>query len=182
GERVHDAHTHAVQPAGDLVAALVELAARVQHRHRQLDARQLLGRMDVDRDAAPVVDDGDGVIGVDRDVDLRAEAGERLVDRVVDDLVDEVVQPARPCRADVHAGALPDRLEALQHLDLPCVVAVLRLALRHGPWSSSWEYCQTSLIPLARARVHARAPTRAYRAREAPMARRPSRTLRLRQA
>jgi hypothetical protein len=45
-------------------------------------------------DATPVVHDRDGVVEVDRDLDVAAEAGLGLVDRVVDDLVDEVVQPA----------------------------------------------------------------------------------------
>jgi hypothetical protein len=42
----------------------------------------------------------------------------RLVDRVVDDLVDEVVQAARPRRADVHAGTLADGFEALEDRDV----------------------------------------------------------------
>ena len=54
---------------------------------------------------------------------LDAVAGQRLVDRVVDDLVDEVVQPADAGRADVHAGPLADRLEALEDGDVLGVVA-----------------------------------------------------------
>ena len=45
-------------------------------------------------------------------------AGERLVDGVVDHLVDEVVEAARAGRADVHAGSLADRLEALEDGDV----------------------------------------------------------------
>ena len=47
----------------------------------------------------------------------RRVAGHRLVDGVVDDLVDHVVEPGRAGGADVHAGALADGLEALEHLD-----------------------------------------------------------------
>ena len=39
-----------------------------------------------------VVDDGDRVVGVERDLDEVVAARERLVDGVVDDLVDEVVE------------------------------------------------------------------------------------------
>ena len=49
-------------------------------------------------------------------------AGQRLVDGVVDDLPDQVVQAALAGRADVHAGALADRLEALEHRDRAGVV------------------------------------------------------------
>ena len=60
----------------------------------------------VDRNAAAVVDDGHRAVDVNRDVDLVAEAGQRLVDRVVDDLADEVMQPGRSGRADDIAGRL----------------------------------------------------------------------------
>jgi hypothetical protein len=43
---------------------------------------------------------------VNRDVDLIAEAGQRLVDRVVDDFVDEVVQSRRPVEPMYIAGRL----------------------------------------------------------------------------
>ena len=140
GERVDDRDADAVQAAGDLVAAALaaELAAGVEHREHDLGGRPLLLRVLVDRDAAAVVDDGDRLVGVDRDRDLVAVAGERLVDGVVDDLVDQVVKAARPGRADVHARPLADRLEALEDGDLaggvvlPGLAAVLRGALLAG--------------------------------------------------
>ena len=123
GERVDDRDADAVQAAGDLVAAAVaELAAGVQHGQHDLDRRLALLLHHRDGDAAAVVDDGDRVVGVDRDRDLGAEAGQRLVDGVVDDLVDEVVQAHHAGRADVHARALADRLEALEDGDVLRVV------------------------------------------------------------
>ena len=51
-------------------------------------------------------------------IDLRGVAGERLVDRVVDDLVDHVMQARAVVGvADIHAGTLAHRIEALQDLD-----------------------------------------------------------------
>ena len=127
-ERVHHRDAHAVQAARHFVAVVVELAAGVQHRHHDL-GRRLAALVHVDGDAAAVVHHRDPVVGVDRDVDLVAVAGERLVDGVVDDLVDEVVQAEGPGRPDVHRGPLPDGLEALQHLDLVSrVVARVRPA------------------------------------------------------
>jgi hypothetical protein len=60
-----------------------------------------------------------------------AEAGERLVHRVVDHLEHHVVQAgAVGGVADVHAGALAHRLEALEDLDgIGAVVGRLGLAL-----------------------------------------------------
>jgi len=49
-------------------------------------------------------------------------AGQGLVDRVVDDLPDQVVQAALAGGPDVHARALADRLEPLEHLDRGRVV------------------------------------------------------------
>ena len=71
------------------------------------------------------------VVRVDGDLDLVALAGQRLVDRVVHDLVDEVMEAADARRADVHAGALAHRLEALEDGDVlrPVAAVALRLVL-----------------------------------------------------
>ena len=117
GQRVDDRDADAVQTARHLVAVVVELAAGVQHGQHDF-GRRLAALVLIDRNAAAVVDDGDRAVDVDRDVDLIAEAGQRLVDRVVDDFVDEVVQPGRPGRPDVHRRPLADGLEAFEDLDL----------------------------------------------------------------
>ena len=93
-----------------------ELAAGVELREDDLDARQARAGFDVDRDAATGVVHLDAGIGVQDDVDALAVAGQGFVDRVVDDLPDAVHETAGIGRADVHAGTLADRLEPLEHL------------------------------------------------------------------
>ena len=122
---VHHGDADAVQAAGHLVAAAAELAAGVQQRQRHRHRGELLPRSGVGRDAAAVVDDLDAAVGAQREHDAVAVAGERLVDGVVDDLGDQVVQAALTGRADVHARALADGLEALQHRDRRGVVVAV---------------------------------------------------------
>src|SRR5882672_4289587 len=62
---------------------------------------------------------------MERQVDLRAKAGQRLVDGVVHHFVNQVMQAARGRRPDVHAGPLAYRLEALEDLDRISAVIVL---------------------------------------------------------
>jgi hypothetical protein len=126
-QRVDDGHADAVESARDLVVRVVELTARVQHRHDDLGRRALLRRVLAHGDAASVVLHGNGAVEVDRDVDAITEAGQRLVDGVVDDLVHHVVQTGAVVRVpDVHAGALADGFEALEDLDALFVVRVGR--------------------------------------------------------
>src|ERR1044071_6770859 len=66
------------------------------------------------------------MIDMNRDVDLVAEARERLVNRVVNNLVDEMVQARLASRPDIHGGPLPNRLEAFENLDLVGAVVVDR--------------------------------------------------------
>jgi hypothetical protein len=123
-QRIHHRDADAVQTAGDLVAtAVAELAAGVQDRENDLDSRALLLLHDPHGDARAVVDDRDRVIGMERDVDPRCAAGQRLVHGVVDHLIDEVVQAAHAGGADVHAGPLANRLEPLEDRDVLGVVA-----------------------------------------------------------
>ena len=128
-QAVDAAHADAVQPARDLVAVLVELAAGMQLGQRDLGGRALrlvlVVELHAGRDAAAVVDHRDRVVGVDGDDDVVAEARKRLVDRVVDHLEHEVVQAGAVGRvADVHARTLAHRLQALQDLDRAFAVGV----------------------------------------------------------
>ena len=52
------------------------------------------------------------------DLDQVVVARQRLIDGVVDHLEHELVQPSRAGRADVHARAEPDRLEAFENGDV----------------------------------------------------------------
>ena len=122
-ERVYDRDADPVQSAGHLVAVVVELAAGMKHGQRDF-GRRLTAAVAIDRDAAAVVDHRDRLVDMDRDVDLIAIAGQRLVYRVVDDFVDEMVQAGGAGRADVHRRTLTDRLEALEDLDLVGAVIV----------------------------------------------------------
>ena len=61
GKGVDTGHAHAVQAARDLVARVVELAARMELGHDHLHRGHALLGMDVHRDAAAVVAHGDGI-------------------------------------------------------------------------------------------------------------------------
>src|SRR5690606_3601550 len=123
-QRVDHRDAHAVQAAGNLVAVVVELAARVQHREDDLGRRDVFFLVDVDRDAATVVGHRHRTVLVDGDGDVVGMAGQGLVDRVVDHLEHHVVQAGAVMDvADVHAGTLADGLEAAQDGDLAGVVA-----------------------------------------------------------
>ena len=107
GEGVDDRDADAVQAAGDLVtAAVAELAAGVQDGEDDLDRRPALFLVHRDRDAAAVVDDRDGIVGMDPDRDLGAVTREGLVDGVVHDLVDQMMQTHDP----VEPMYIPGRL------------------------------------------------------------------------
>ena len=125
GQRVDDARADAVQAAGDLIAPAAELAARVQDGKDDLERGTSGLRLNVHGDAAAVIDDGDGVVGIDLHGDVRAVAREGFVDGVIDDLIDEVVQTARGGRADVHARTLAHRFQSLKDLNFRGVVIVV---------------------------------------------------------
>ena len=156
-----------MEAAGHLVAAAAELAAGVEHGVDDLE-RVLAGRVLADRHAAAVVDDLDQcrpaaiVTWI-----VRGVAGHRLVDRVVDDLPDEVVEAADVGRADVHARAAANGLEALEDLDARGGVVGAGRALprrRPAPFGAVARRCRRSRpwlpwSPSSRGSVTRRPPT-----------------------
>ena len=122
GDGVHAFRADAVQAARHLVGALAELAAGVKIGEHEFERRNLVHRVHVDGNAAPVVLDRARAVEVDAHRDVRGKAGQGLVDGVVDDLEDAVVKTALHRVADVHVGAFADTLEALELLDFGGVV------------------------------------------------------------
>ena len=118
GQCVDDRGAHAVQTAGCRVRAATELPAGVQPGVDELDAGQPGARFDVDGDAAAVVPDLDRPVPQEHDLDPVTVAAQGLVDGVVDDLPQAVHEAPGVGGADVHAGALADRLEALEDLEV----------------------------------------------------------------
>src|SRR5579875_2121312 len=135
GEGVDDRDPDAVQPPGDLVAALTELSAGVQHRHHDLDGRHLLLGVDIDRDTAAVVLDRARSVLIEDDLYFRRVARQRLVDCVVDGLVHELMEPAFRGVPDVHTRALADRFEPAQYFDVfaSIVVHSYKRVMRSSP-------------------------------------------------
>ena len=133
GQRVDDRHADAVQTAGDLVAAA---SPNLPPACSTVSTTSTAGRCSfsmiatgMPRPLSATVTELSGWIVT---ATVVAVTGQRLVDRVVDDLVDEVVQSARPGRADVHARALADRLEPLEDGDVLGVVACFLLGAPCG--------------------------------------------------
>jgi hypothetical protein len=116
-QRVDAAHADAMQTARHLVVRGIELAARMQHRQHDLHPRHRLAvhRLVVDRDTAPVVGHGDGVVHVDRHIDPGRMPCQRLIDGIIDHLVDQMMQTLLARRADVHRRPLTDRCQTFEN-------------------------------------------------------------------
>ncbi len=116
-KRVHARYAHAVQTARDLIAALVELTARMEHRKHHFESRFALFLVVVGRDSSTVVLDGYRVVFVYGDLYVRAVACQRLVDRVVDHLVNQMVKTLFADVAYIHGRTFADCFQAL-HLNI----------------------------------------------------------------
>ena len=78
-EGIHDRSAHSVQSAGNLISPAAELSACFF--------------LNIDRNSTAIVQHGDGIIRVDRHIDLAAETCQRFIDRIVHNLIDQVVKP-----------------------------------------------------------------------------------------
>ena len=123
-ERVYHAGAHAVQAAGHLVALAAELAARVQYRQAHLHRGTAQLGMDAHGEAAAVVAHLAAAVLAQKNVDIGAVAGQRLIDGVVHDFIHAVMQAAKIRGADVHAGTLAHSLQPFEHLDLRFIIRV----------------------------------------------------------
>jgi len=138
-QRVDDRHPHAMQTARHLVSVaafvgVVELSAGVKLGHDHFGGGNPFLGVDIHRDAAPVVPDRDGIVGVDFHRDGRGMSRQSLVNAVVHDLIDHMVQARAVIGiADVHPRAFADGLQPLENLDrIRAVFAGLLRLLGHA--------------------------------------------------
>src|SRR5690606_35669642 len=124
GQCVHYGDAHAVQAAGDLVAASAELAAGVQDGHDNLYGWLALGWVDIHWDAAAIVLATHAAVGLQGDIDGVAVPSQRLIDGVVDNFVDQVVQAAGAGGTDVHARTLAYRFKPFEDGNILGAVSV----------------------------------------------------------
>ena len=117
-QRVDNADTHAVQPAGDFVDAVVELPARVQMTEDDFQRGDFLGGVGPDRNAHAVVDDGAGFIRMDRDVDVA-----RALDLITEEMTNKNSKTGLPLNVEL---LLEDGHQVSNSL-----VATIRVALKH---------------------------------------------------
>jgi len=125
GQRIRTLRADAVEAAGKLIRAITELAARVQAGQHEFDRWNSGLGVHFHRDAAAVVLNGDGTVGVNCDPDVFAMTGEMLVDGVVHHFKHAVVQAAFIGITDIHAGAEADRFEAFEFLNLIGTVGLI---------------------------------------------------------
>ncbi len=126
-EGVHATHTHTVQTAGHFIAAFVEFAASMQHRHHHLQGRTMLLFVHVHGNTAAIILNSDAVIFVDAYIYLVAVACQSLVDGVVHHLVYQMVQTAEIHVTNIHGGTHAHGFQTLQNGDITRTVFVLLL-------------------------------------------------------
>jgi hypothetical protein len=103
-----------VQTTGELVVAVVELAARVQPREDEFNPGHAKLGMNIDRHAAAIIGHRNGAIAVQHDLDAARMPGERLIDTVVHYLLNQMV---RTRGVGVHARASAHRLKPGKYLN-----------------------------------------------------------------
>jgi hypothetical protein len=110
GNGVDALGSHPVQATGNLVGAFAELSTCVEVGKHQFESRHIVLRVNVYRNAAPVILDGAGAIQVNGDFDVFAKPGESLVNGIVYDLKNAMVKAALVRVPDIHVGAFAHTL------------------------------------------------------------------------
>jgi hypothetical protein len=117
-EGVDHGKAYSMKASGDLVATIVKFASSVEFGHHHFHRRTFLLFMDIDRDAAAVISDGDAVIDMNDDVDLGTISPEGFINAVVDQFMNQMVKAFDPGVPNIHGRPFADGCQTLQDLYL----------------------------------------------------------------
>ena len=95
GQGIDAGNADTMQTSGYLVGILVEFAAGMQFGHDDFGCtalrRVLVVEFDACRNATAVIDDRNGIVGMQRDMDFGTVPGQRFVDGIVQNLENEMM-------------------------------------------------------------------------------------------
>ena len=74
--------------------------------------------IDSNRNSAPVVHNGDGIVRINGNFDMFTESSQSLIHRIIHDFIDKMMQTSGRGAADIHARPLSDRFQTFQNLNL----------------------------------------------------------------
>lgn len=143
GQGIDTGNADTVQSAGNLVRILVEFSSGMQFSHNDFGSasfrRILVVEFDSGRNAAAVVNDGDRIVRMQRDVNFRAVSCKSFINRIVQYFENKMVKSRAIRRiADVHARTLSYSLKSFQNLNGRFAIGIFVLlnfvlcVLRHG--------------------------------------------------
>ena len=100
-----------MKTAGNRIAVAAEFATGMKDGQYDFNSR-LADFMHGNGDAAAIIDDGNAVVFLNRDFDMRTIPGQRFVDTIVDDFIYQMVQPPFRRTADVHPRPFTNGFQA----------------------------------------------------------------------
>ena len=104
----------------------------------------LIAHLYIGRNTTSVINDGDGLIAIDGDVNVISITRQGFIDRIIDDLKDKVMKSCSVRRiADVHAGTLADMLQTFENLGNPVVLLAQKEISEK--WSSGYKNAEATL-------------------------------------
>ena len=114
-----------MQAAGNLIASAAEFSAGMQNGKHDRNSRQTGFMLYPYRDTASIIGNIHNVSRQQLYDNSVTESSQGLVNGIIHNLIHQMVQPSRPCGADIHARAFPYRFQAFQHLNLVAVIFFL---------------------------------------------------------
>src|SRR5258706_7986115 len=95
----------------------------MQYGHDHLCGGSALLRDDAGRYSPTIIGDGNCIVGMYDYLDVRAEPGQRFIDRIINRFKNHMVKACTIVGVpDIHAGTLTHRLEAFEDLDAVRIV------------------------------------------------------------
>ena len=88
--------------------------------------------VDTDRNTSSVINNGNGIIRINRNLNRITKARKRFIHRIIYNFINQMVQTSAGGSSDIHTGTFSDRFQSLQNLNLVGAVFMLNRRIVHG--------------------------------------------------
>src|SRR4030042_6490636 len=137
GEGVDHREPHPMETSGDLVAAVIKFASRVEFGHYNIDSRTILFLVEIDGNAPAVISDGNAVIDMNDHVDLGTISLQGFINAVIHQFMNQMVKAFDSGISNINRRPFAAGCQSFQDLDL---LRIIFFSLFFHPFSltTSW--------------------------------------------
>ena len=115
---IYNRSAYSMETTGYFVSSTAEFTAGMKNGKNNFNCRDSCFMIDTYRNTTSVIDNCNGIIRIDHNLNFRTKSSKCFINRIVYDLINQMMKTSAGCTSDIHTRSLSYGFQTFQNLDL----------------------------------------------------------------